>query len=410
MTLRSRLDLTQLAAPGADTGNVALASAWGWTDPQTNKEYALVARRSDLAIVDISDPDVPVLVGNVQRTAGTNPTTWRDVRVIGDWAYIGVDAANHGIQAFDLRRVRGVSAPTLFTADATYMGVSNSHSLGVNLDTSTPFLFAAGANTINDIPEAPDTVGGLQILNVSNPLAISTAASWQSDNYIHETVIFSYNGPDTEHVGKQLAFNSNATASTNSFSILDATNMASLVRISQATYPQTGYNHQGYLTEDHRFLLMNDELDETNLGLTQTRTHVFDVTDLDNPVYKGFAEWGNGSIDHNFYIAGDFIYQANYTRGIRIHKIGDLDSADPEDWIDFDIAWLDTYPANDGQSFNGAWQVYPYFASGNIIVSDINGGLFIVNHVPEPAGLGLVTLAGLALLRRRRPGDSAQPV
>ena len=402
MNLRGRLDLGQLAAPGADS-NQMLASAWGWTDPLDGKEYALVCRRSDLAIVDVSNPDAPALVGNVSRTAGTNATTWRDVRVVGNWAFIGVDAANHGVQAFDLTRVRGISTPTLFAADAVFTGVSNSHSLGVNLSTSTPYLYAAGSNTMDNIPSAPDTPGGLQILNVSNPMAITTAASYQLDSYIHETVVFTYNGPDTAHLGKEIAFNNNGTASTNSMSILDATDKGNLVRLSQSAYPSTGYTHQGYLTEDHRFYLINDELDETG-GLTSgfTRTHVYDVSDLDNPVYKGFVEWGNGSIDHNFYIAGDFVYQANYTRGIRIHKIGDLDSADPEDWMRMDIAWLDTYPANDGQSFNGVWQVYPYFESGNIILSDINGGLFIVNHVPEPAGAGLLALAGLVLLRRRR--------
>lgn len=403
MVLRSRLDLTQLGAPGADA-NSMLASAWGWTDPLNGNEYALMARRSDLAIVNITNPDVPVLVGNVQRTAGTSATMWRDVRVVGNWAYIGVDSANHGIQSFDLTRVRGVTTPTLFTADALYTGVSNSHSLGVNLNISTPYLYAAGSNTMSGIPSVPQTNGGLQVLDVSNPLAITTAASWQSDSYIHESTVFTYSGPDIAHLGKELVFNATGRASTtNAFSIVDASNKAQLTRLSELTYPNARYAHQGYLTDDQRFFLLNDELDETETdtgGLT--RTHVIDVSDLDAPVYKGFVEWGNGSIDHNLYIAGDFIYQANYTRGIRIHKLGDLDSADPNDWIRSDIAWLDTFPANDGQSFNGAWQVYPYFASGSIIVSDINGGMFVVNHVPEPAGLGALALGSLVLLRRRR--------
>ena len=30
------------------------------------------------------------------------------------------------------------------------------------------------------------------------------------------------------------------------------------------------------------------------------------------------------------------------------------------------------------QAFNGAWSVYPFFKSENIIISDINSGLFIV--------------------------------
>lgn len=402
MVLRSRLDLTQLGAPGADA-NQLLASAWGWTDPLNGNEYALMARRSDLAIVNVTNPDAPVLVGNVQRTAGTAATLWRDVRVIGNYAYIGVDSANHGIQTFDLTRVRGVTTPTLFAADAVYTGVSNSHSLGVNLNTSTPYLYASGSNTINDLPPAPDTPGGIQVLDVSNPLAITTAASWQTDSYIHESTVFTYSGPDIAHLGKEIVFNANGRATTtNAFSIVDASDKSALSRLSELTYPNARYAHQGYLTDDQRFFLLNDELDETETDTGGfTRTHVIDVSDLDNPVYKGFVEWGNGSIDHNLYIDGDFIYQANYTRGIRIFKIDDLDSSDPEDWM-HEIAWLDTYPDSDGATFNGAWQVYPYFASGSIIVSDINGGMFVVNHVPEPAGLGALALCSLVLLRRRR--------
>ena len=43
-----------------------------------------------------------------------------------------------------------------------------------------------------------------------------------------------------------------------------------------------------------------------------------------------------------------------------------------------EIGFFDTYPADDNTEFNGVWNVYPYFPSGNIILSDIEKGLFVV--------------------------------
>jgi len=40
-------------------------------------------------------------------------------------------------------------------------------------------------------------------------------------------------------------------------------------------------------------------------------------------------------------------------------------------------AYFDTYPEDDNPSFNGLWNNYPYFASGTIIGSDIEKGLFV---------------------------------
>jgi choice-of-anchor B domain-containing protein len=391
-----------------------LASAWGWVDPLNGNEYALVARRSDLAIVDITIPTAPVLIGNVQRSADTNPTTWRDVRVVGNWAFIGVDGntgvdgVGHGIQAFDLTRVRGVATPTLFAADAVFKGISNTHTLATNFNQATPFLYAPGSNTRAGIAQAPQTGGGMQILDVSDPLSMSIAGSWQQDGYIHESSIFTYTGPDPDHQNKQLSFNATGYgtdpgSSPNAFSITDVSDPANVLRIAQSQYAQTGYAHQGWLTEDQRYFFLNDELDETSdFTNGKTRTHMYDVSDLDNPVYRGFTEWGIGNIDHNLYVQGDFIFQANYTRGLRVFEIGDLESTDPQEWFR-EVAWFDSYPANDGVSFNGAWQVYPYFPSGSIIISDINGGLFTVQVVPEPGSLALLAgLGSLALLRRRR--------
>jgi hypothetical protein len=42
--------------------------------------------------------------------------------------------------------------------------------------------------------------------------------------------------------------------------------------------------------------------------------------------------------------------------------------------------FFDTYPSSDSAGFDGVWSVYPYFASGKIIASDINSGLFVIKR------------------------------
>ena len=142
--------------------------------------------------------------------------------------------------------------------------------------------------------------------------------------------------------------------------------------ISNEVYPDLAYVHQNWLTEDHRFLLVGDELDELNFGVP-TRTHIFDVTNLDAPAYVSAYEAATASIDHNLYVLGDRLFQANYTTGLRVLDIGDLANSEL-----MEIAFFDTFPDSDAAIFDGAWSVYPYFPSGTIIVSDISNGLFIL--------------------------------
>jgi choice-of-anchor B domain-containing protein len=145
------------------------------------------------------------------------------------------------------------------------------------------------------------------------------------------------------------------------------------VTISSTVYPQLGFAHQGWLTEDHRFFLMGDELDERDF-IVPTRTHVFDLSDLDAPVYVFAYEAATTSIDHNLYVLGNRVFQANYTSGLRVLEFGDLAN---EELVE--IAFFDTFPASDATDFSGAWSVYPYLPSGTIIVSDRSNGLFILS-------------------------------
>ena len=132
----------------------------------------------------------------------------------------------------------------------------------------------------------------------------------------------------------------------------------------------TSFAHQGWLTEDHRFFLLGDESDETGFNVP-TRTHVFDLLDLDAPVYVFAYEAATAAIDHNLYVLGNRVFQANYTSGLRVLEFGDLANRE--------FAFFDTFPTSDATAFSGAWSVYPYLPSGIIIVSDVTNGLFILS-------------------------------
>ena len=79
------------------------------------------------------------------------------------------------------------------------------------------------------------------------------------------------------------------------------------------------------------------------------------------------------AIDHNGFTLGDKYFMSNYRRGLTI-----LDVEDPT--TPLEIGYFDTLPAPIANSanFDGAWGVHPYLPSGNILVSDINNGLFVL--------------------------------
>ncbi|MDX1746924.1 MAG: choice-of-anchor B family protein, partial [Halobacteriales archaeon] len=184
--------------------------------------------------------------------------------------------------------------------------------------------------------------------------------------YAHDAQCVIYQGPDTEHVGKEICLGSNETA----LSIADVTDKDAPVALASATYPNVAYAHQGWLTEDHRYFYMNDEGDEPGGLVEGTRTLVWDVQDLDDPilVHEYIAE--TTATDHNLYIVGDRMYQSNYDAGFRV-----IDISEPERPVE--IGYFDTSPYQGGAS----WSNYPYFESGIIAVTGTGDGLFILKDV-----------------------------
>ncbi len=364
-----------LSAIGGGSGN----DIWGWTDPLTGQEYALVGRSSGTSFVDVTDPEDPIYVGNLPTH--TQSSTWRDIKVYQDHAFIVSEAFNHGLQVFDLTELRDVTTPPVtFSETAHYAGFGNSHNVAINEDTG--FAYAVGTSTCS---------GGLHMVDIGNPTAPVFAGCFSSDGYTHDTQCVVYQGPDTAHQGSEICFNSNEDTLT----IVDVENKAAPVQLARKTYTGSAYTHQGWLTEDHRFFLIDDELDEVFFGHT-TKTYIWDVSDLENPFILATYLGPVHSIDHNQYVKGSFDYQANYSSGLRVLDLGDIASGTLTQ-----VGFFDTFPS-DAESpeheeiFDGLWSVYPYYASGVVVVNDISEGLFVLRPALEGEAVLGGSIAGVS--------------
>ena len=350
--------------PVGDFNSTAGNDSWGWTDPDTGKEYALFCDRSNVAFVDITDPVNPIYVGKMNRTPGADPSTWRDVKVYNNHAFVVSEASGHGMQVFDLTRLRdAVNLPVIFTQDAHNDSFGHAHNIVINEETG--YAYIVGASPQN---------GGPIFINIQDPLNPVNEGGYSTDGYSHDAQVIIYNGEDAEHIDKEIYIGANE----DSIVIIDVTNKSNPIKISEMFYANTAYTHQIWFDENHKYLYCNDEIDESDFGFN-TRNIIFDLSDLDNPVlkYEYFGE--TPAIDHNNYVVGDELYIANYEAGLRVIDISDIENNNMNE-----VRFFDTYPENNSANYNGAWSVYPYFESGNIVISDINRGLFIVRDSNTP--------------------------
>ncbi|MEM1054605.1 MAG: choice-of-anchor B family protein [Bacteroidota bacterium] len=341
----------------------ALNDIWGWTDPLDGKEYALVGTRSGTVFVDVTVPNAPRVLGKLQTAVSQGFSTWRDIKTYGNVAVVVAEVTDHGMQVFDLTRLRGLSADPQrdFVEDALYTGFGRAHNVVV--DPESGFAFGVGA-------DGSDTTtcggGGLHIVDIRDPFNPTFAGCFDDDGYTHDAQCLVYNGPDADYTGKNICVASNEDTVT----IVDVTDPANPVQISRGFYPGADYTHQGWFTEDQRYFLVDDELD-TSLG--GTRTFTFDLEDLDNPEFLFRYDAPLSVTDHNQYTRGTFSYQSNYEGGLRIVDLSRLTEG-----IFTEAGHFDTYPQGDNPSFNGQWSNYPYFESGTVVASDSDNGLFVL--------------------------------
>jgi choice-of-anchor B domain-containing protein len=380
----NKVDLAALL-PLADIDGATVAvnanDIWGWTDPLTDKEYALLGLSNGVAFVDVTSPSAPVYLGNLPTHADDGGRLWRSLKVYRNHLFVVSEITNHGMQVFDLTQLRGVAAPPqTFSETAHYNNFSRAHTIAVNEETGYAYVAGSrpgagrtpGVDTCSD--SVTDSTGkligrGLHMVDIRNPAAPAFAGCVDQDGYTHETQCVVYRGPDTQHQGREICFSANEDTLT----IVDVTNKAAPAQLSRTPYVGRGYTHQGWLTGDHARFLLDDELDEQQQALSKNRTFVWDVSDLDAPFVRGIFQGSTGSIDHNLYVRGLFAFESNYRSGVRVVDASGADAANLSE-----VAFFDVYPVDDAALFNGTWGNYPFFASGTVVASGMEQGLFVL--------------------------------
>ena len=334
--------------------------SWGWTDSFDGKEYALMGLDDGTAFLDISDPEVPLYLGKLP--SATVNSSWRDIKVYEDYAFIVSEAPGHGLQVFDLSKLRSLKTQQTFDSDLNFNEFGNAHNIAINKESG--FAYVLGSKLFD---------GGPAFIDINSPLNPSIVGGYSFSSYTHDAQVVKYHGPDTRFKEKEILFGSNSIGGENNqLIILDVTDKKNPELISSIEYSNAGYTHQGWISDDHKYFFLGDELDELKIG-HRTKTRVFDIQNLENPIIHNTYYGQTASIDHNLYVKGSKIYMANYTSGMRVVDFNNISDNDFRE-----EGYFDTYPSDNSTNFFGAWNVYPFFSSGVILISDINSGLFIV--------------------------------
>lgn len=349
---------------------------WGHVDLNTLKEYAIIGLRNGVAVVDVTIPTSPQIVGSISGLS----STWRDIKVYQyfdsatlrwqAFAYATTEA-DEGLTIIDLNDLEnGISLVRRQTIDrsAHNIYISNvDYSFNTALAGQEPLVHILGSNNFS---------GSFRSYTLSDPETLGSTYSNSTGNrndYTHDATSLTINDVRAQTDCAQ-ATNGDCLVildfNEDSLRIWEHSDKNLAIELGSSSYPNVEYTHSGWYSEDKQYVIVHDELDEQRHNLNTT-LNIFDISSLSTPTLVATWSGPTRATDHNGFVRGNRYYMSNYERGVTV-----LDITDPATPIE--VGFFDTYPVSNNSGFNGAWGVYPFLPSGNILVSDINSGLFII--------------------------------
>jgi choice-of-anchor B domain-containing protein len=386
MSLLTHIPLSELP------GNPSTANdIWGHYDLNTNKEYAIIGQRNGISVVDVSAPEQPIIVGNIPGVS----STWRDIKVYqffdppsNRWrayAYATTEG-NEGLTIIDLNNLP--NDITLVTRQLTDRSAHNiyisnvDYGLNIALPNTTPLVHILGSGNFG---------GALRSYSLADPEILATtyspSSALPSGDYTHDASSLVVTDSRAQTDCTQATENGCVVIldfNEKELRIWDHSNVNQSIELSAISYPNAEYTHSGWWSEDKKYVIVHDELDEQRRVLNTT-LNIFDISSLSNPILAGTWTGPTRAIDHNGFVRGNRYYMSNYERGMTVLDI--TDPANPSE-----VGYFDTFPVSDNAAFNGAWGVYPFLPSGTILVSDSNSGLYILKDETLQSDVGSISI------------------
>ncbi len=333
--------------PGSFAYDNAYNEIWGVV--VNDVEYAVIGSSNGTHIFDITNPadlvEVAFIPGAVQ---GAN-IVHRDYHDFKGYLYAVADEGVSTLQIIDISKLPD-EAPVVYDSNVFFEKAHN-----IFIDENRCRLYAFLVRGGEDAP----SISALRVYSLEDP---------ENPELLS---IFNTNIQGNSLSGTHDGFVRNDTAfinvGGNGLYVVDFSDIYNPVMLGSLTsYPDQGYNHSGWWSEDGKTYILADETHGMALK-------ILDVSDLTNITVSAIIDSGNPSenaIAHNPIIACDKIYVGYYYDGLQVYDI-----ADPENPVH--LAQYDTYPGTTNQSYEGAWGVYPFLPSGRILVSDMQTGLYI---------------------------------
>ncbi|KAJ4410359.1 hypothetical protein N0V91_001843 [Didymella pomorum] len=392
--------------PHSQLGSVGQgSSSWGWTS-EDGREFVAIGQFDGTAFAEISSEGKLVYLGRLPQYDPVG-SRWREIRILRDYAVIGSEAINSGVQVFDMKKILDLDPehPHNFTQEDltgywNELPVGRTHNIVVNQELNYAMAVGSvgGNETIRVRGDLPCR-GGLIFLNMTDPSNVFSPGCAAGDGYVHDAECLVYRGPDKRYYGRDICYGYNEDTLT----IYDVTNKNGNVTniISITSYPGAEYVHQGVVNNEQwqEYIFLDDEFDERDAKvgpMTQglPTTHIFDIRDLENPHYSGNFEGKRRAIDHNQYVVDGYLYQSNYGAGLTVFDISSI-TKDPSGDSICEAGFFDIHPEDDELegggtvAFLGSWSSYANFKSGFIFVHTIERGSFVVKmtskECPKPA-------------------------
>lgn len=370
---------------------------WGHVDLNTGNEYALIGLYNGVAVVNVTDPENPEEVGTIRGLG----SSWRDIKVyqyfdanIGAWqayAYATIDSSTDYVTIINLNQLPNsvsLAEKNRVVTKAHNVYISNvDHTLNTALPGLTPSLQLIGSNRFS---------GAFHSYSLETPDTLTAISdNYFGSGYTHDGA--SINITDNRKDNQCNAAGDSCTVfidfNEKEMKLWNITDTSNTTLLGTGEYNDVAksnqYVHSGWGTEDKQHIFLHDEFDEKDGGLNST-VRIFSIADLNNPVQVGQWTGPTRAIDHNGFVRGNRYYMSNYERGLTV-----LDITDPANPVA--AGFFDTYTPTDEARFNGAWGTYPYLPSGNILVSDIGSGLYILKDRTHESAQGKLGFAANAI-------------